>query len=77
MILVFSATLYYKCPPLLLLVFVCVCLDSFSIFIHTQHPRQYTARDLVHMIVPLIRTEGEIGEVVITALGLANPAAFG
>ena len=29
------------------------------------------------MIVPLIRTEGEIGEVVITALGLANPAAFG
>ena len=28
------------------------------------------------MITPLIRSEGEIGEVVITALGLANPAAF-
>ena len=57
---------------------VCVLIPFLFSFIHTtQHPRQYTARDLVHMIVPLIRTEGEIGEVVITALGLANPAAFG
>ena len=28
------------------------------------------------MVAPLVRTEGEIGEVVITALGLANPTAF-
>lgn len=28
------------------------------------------------MVAPLVRTEGEIGEVVITALGLANPKAF-
>ena len=35
------------------------------------------ARDLFRKMVPLIRSEGEIREVVITALGLVHPLAFG
>lgn len=36
-----------------------------------------TARDLFSRVVPLIRWEGEIREVAVTALGLVNPPAFG
>jgi len=32
---------------------------------------------LQSQVVPLIRTDGEIREVAITALGLVNPHAFG
>lgn len=35
------------------------------------------ARNLFHKVVPLIRSEGEIREVAITALGLIHPNAFG
>ncbi len=35
------------------------------------------ARNLFHKIVPLVRSEGEIREVAITALGLIHPNAFG
>ena len=37
---------------------------------------QYTAKDLFKMVLPLIRAEDEIGEVFVSGLGLANPAAF-
>ena len=36
-----------------------------------------TARDLFQRVVPLIRWDGEIREVAVTALGLVNPPAFG
>ena len=36
-----------------------------------------TARDLFSRVVPLIRWEGEIREVAVTALGLVHPPAFG
>lgn len=36
-----------------------------------------TARDLFARVVPLIRWDGEIREVAVTALGLVHPHAFG
>jgi hypothetical protein len=36
-----------------------------------------TARDLFSRVVPLIRWDGEIREVAVTALGLVHPPAFG
>jgi len=35
-----------------------------------------TARELYHRTVPLIRWDGEIREVAVTALGLVHPLAF-
>lgn len=51
------------------------CLCTSTMFM-LQHPRHYHAKDLFQMVAQLIRSEGEITEVVISALGLANPAAF-
>lgn len=36
-----------------------------------------TARELFQRVVPLIRWDGEIREVAVTALGLVHPPAFG
>lgn len=36
-----------------------------------------TTRDLLNHVVPLLRVDGEIREVAITALGLLHPNAFG
>ena len=62
-----------------LAVFLQILVDIGKCFCTTavlQHPRLYNARDLFQMVAQLIRSEGEITEVVISALGLANPAAF-
>lgn len=48
----------------------------FRLQLFLQLPRQYTAKDLFDMVAPLVRSEGEVGEVVVSALGLANPDAF-
>ena len=51
-------------------------VDCNCLTLYTQLQRQYTAKDLFQMVTPLVRSEGEVGEVVVTALGLVNPDAF-
>lgn len=53
-----------------------VCLYVFSFKMNVLVLLQHTAKDLFRIVSPLIRSEEEIGEVFVSALGLANPAAF-
>jgi len=37
----------------------------------------WSARDLFRFVAPMMSYDGEIREVAVTALGMANPQAFG
>ena len=44
---------------------------------HSSGGGLWSARDLFRFVVPMLCYDGEIREVAVTALGMANPQAFG